>query len=163
MDFTPVTFTNHAHPHVTTFAHELALAVVFESGIQHFADQVSAYASLPPGPRSFLQQVPVAWDDTRYVEGTPGQWVVLARRKGSRWYIAGIGGDAQSRALSLPLSFLDGGSYDAVIISDGASSTAFAERADVLTAAGSLAVPLPPRGGFVATLTPRARANPQVP
>lgn len=163
MDFTPVTFTNQAHPHVTTFAHELALSVVFESGIQHFADQVSAYASLPPGPRSFLQKVPVAWDDTRYVEGIPGQWVVLARRKGSRWYVAGIGGDAQARELSLTLSFLGTGDYDAVVISDGASSTSFAQRAEVLTAASALAVSLSPRGGFVATLTPRAGAAPRAP
>lgn len=163
MDFTPVTFTNHTHAHLTTFAHELALSVVFESGIQHFADQVSAYTSLPPGPRSLLQRVPAAWDETRYVEGIPGEWVVLARRKGATWYVAGISGDAQARAPKASLSFLGAGAYDAVVFSDGASSTTFAERTEVLTAADELAVSLPPRGGFVATLTPRAGSAPPAP
>jgi hypothetical protein len=156
MDFTPVTFTPHTHPHLTTYAHELALAVVFESGIQHFADQVSAYTRLPPGTRTFLKRVPSTWDDTRYVEGIPGQWVVLARRKGSTWYVAGISGDAQARELASSLAFLDPGPYDAAIISDGTSSTTFAERSEVLAAGDVLKVSLPPRGGFVVTLTPRA-------
>ncbi len=46
MDYTPVTFSNSQHPHITSYGHELALAVVFESGLQHFADRPSAYESL---------------------------------------------------------------------------------------------------------------------
>jgi hypothetical protein len=156
MDFTPVTFSHHKYPHLTSYAHELALSVVFESGIQHFADQVSAYTSLPSGPRTFLQKVPATWDDTRYVEGIPGQWVVLARRKGTSWYLAGIGGDEQARTLAPSLGFLGDGAYDATVISDGATNTTFAERSEVVSAAGALRVSLPPRGGFVATLTRRA-------
>jgi hypothetical protein len=153
MDFTPVTFTRHAHPHLTTHAHELALSVVFESGIQHFADQVSAYATLPPGPRALLRQVPTTWDDTRYLEGVPGQWVVLARRKGSTWYVAGIDGEAKTRTLAPSLAFLGDGRFEATIISDGPSYVTFAERSAVLSAADALTVTLRPRGGFVATLT----------
>jgi alpha-glucosidase len=153
MDFTPVTFTNHTYAHLTTYAHELALSVVFESGIQHFADQVSAYANLAPGPRSFLQQIPVTWDDTRYLEGVPGQWVILARRKGTTWYLGGISGDAQPRNITLPLAFLGEGSYEGTLIADGPTNTTFAESSAVFSAADSLAVALPPRGGFVVRLT----------
>ncbi|WPQ66180.1 glycoside hydrolase family 97 catalytic domain-containing protein [Chitinophaga sancti] len=67
MDYTPVTFTNSQHPHITTYAHELALAVAFESGLQHFADSPSGYLQLPLPAMKFLQEVPVAWDDTKLV------------------------------------------------------------------------------------------------
>jgi alpha-glucosidase len=154
MDYTPVTFTNHANPHLTTYGHELALSVVFESGIQHFADRVSGYTGLPAGPRTFLQRVPTTWDETRYVEGTPGQWIVLARRKGTSWYLAGIGGDTQARNLMVNLGFLGAGSYTAAVISDGSSDTTFSESSASVSAGTSLAVSLRARGGFVATITP---------
>jgi alpha-glucosidase len=159
MDFTPVTFTNHTYAHLTTYAHELALSVIFESGLQHFADQVSGYTSLPPGPRSFLQEIPVTWDDTRYLEGLPGQWVVLARRKGTTWYLGGISGDAQARDLTLSLAFLSEGSYGASVISDGQTNTTFTESSAVLAATDSLTVALPARGGFVAKLIPQGVAG----
>jgi hypothetical protein len=153
MDFTPVTFTDAAHPHLTTFGHELALSVVFESGIQHFADRVAGYAALPAGPRAFLRAVPVTWDDTRFVAGAPGEYVVLARRRGERWYLGGIGGDATARDLQIDLSFLGAGTFSAAIIADGANDKSFAETTQSVTSNDSLAVKLRPRGGFVATLT----------
>lgn len=73
MDYTPVTFTNSQYPHLTSYAHELALSVLFESGIQHFADRPDAYRTLPPQVRDFLTRVPVSWDDTRLVSGHPGR------------------------------------------------------------------------------------------
>jgi alpha-glucosidase len=152
MDFTPVTFTDAANPHLTTFGHELALSVVFESGIQHFADSVAGYAALSAGPRAFLMAVPVTWDDTRFVEGAPGEYVVLARRKGERWYLGGIGGDATARDLQLNLSFLGAGAFSAAVIGDGNDDHSFAESARSVTSGDSLAVALRPRGGFVATL-----------
>ncbi|HEY6899868.1 MAG TPA: glycoside hydrolase family 97 catalytic domain-containing protein, partial [Puia sp.] len=77
MDYTPVTFTNSQFPHVTSYGHELALSVVFESGLQHFADRPEGYYSLPDEARRFLSEVPNAWDDTRLVEGVPGQDVIM--------------------------------------------------------------------------------------
>jgi alpha-glucosidase len=150
----PVTFTDHEYAHLTTAAHELALSVVFESGLQHFADRVSGYANLPAAPRSFLQQVPTTWDDTRYLQGYPGQWVVLARRKGNAWYVAGISGEAQARDLVMPLSFLATGQYTMTVIADGSDDDSFSESSATVTATDSLDVSLRPRGGFVARLTP---------
>jgi hypothetical protein len=154
MDYTPVTFTNHTYPHRTTYGHELALSVVFESGIQHFADRVTGSTSLAAGPRTFLQQIPTTWDDTRYLQGAPGQWVILARRKGTAWYVGGIAGDDQTRNASVPLAFLGTGTYQMTVISDGSSDTTFAERAASVTATDSLTVSVRARGGFVARLTP---------
>jgi alpha-glucosidase len=156
MDFTPVTFTDATHHHVTTFAHELALSIVFESGIQHFADRVAGYTALPAGPRAFLMTVPTTWQDTRYLEGTPGDYVVLARRKGRQWYVGGITGDANTRPLRVDLSFLDEGRFSASVIADGASDESFAEATTQVTRSDVLSVAMRPRGGFVATLTPVA-------
>ena len=76
MDYTPVTFTNKREAiRQTTFGHELALSVVFESGVFHFADRLSAYQSLPADPKEFLKKVPAVWDETQYVAGMPGQYV----------------------------------------------------------------------------------------
>jgi len=157
MDFTPVTFTNAANPHLTTFGHELALSIVFESGIQHFADRVAGYTALPAGPRAFLMAVPTTWDDTRYIQGAPGEYVVLARRKAQRWYLGGIGGDATARDLQVSLSFLGAGNFSANIIADGADAGSFAETTTSVTRSDVLPVSLPARGGFVVTLAPAAQ------
>jgi hypothetical protein len=154
MDYTPVTFTDAANAHLTTFGHELALSIVFESGIQHFADRVAGYTALPPGPRAFLASVPVTWDDTRYIEGAPGEYVVLARRKGELWYVGGIAGDATARQLELGLSFLGEGSFSAATIADGPSDESFAESTLRVTRADRLPIAMRGRGGFVVTLAP---------
>jgi hypothetical protein len=154
MDYTPVTFTNHTYPHRTTYGHELALSVVFESAIQHFADRVTGYTGLSTGPRTFLQQIPTTWDDTRFLQGAPGQWVILARRKGTTWYLGGIAGDDQTRNVTIPLAFLGQGSHQMAVISDGTSDTTFAERSATVSSSDSLAVSIRARGGFVAKLTP---------
>jgi alpha-glucosidase len=69
MDYTPVTFSDNRNPRRTTAAHELALAVLFETGWIHFADKAGSYLNLPAAPKEFLKHVPVAWDDTRFVAG----------------------------------------------------------------------------------------------
>src|SRR5690606_9231248 len=94
MDYTPVTFTDRKRGrHLTTNAHELALAVVFESGMLHLADAASVYLATKGETRRFLREIPVTWDDTRYISGTPGSHLVIARRHGDRWYVAGINGE----------------------------------------------------------------------
>lgn len=72
MDYTPVTFSDNRHPRQTTSAHELPLSVVFESGWVHFADSPEGYRAQPPAVVEFLRRVPVAWDDTRWIDGEPG-------------------------------------------------------------------------------------------
>ncbi|MGL6269836.1 MAG: glycoside hydrolase family 97 catalytic domain-containing protein, partial [Chitinophagaceae bacterium] len=64
MDYTPMGLTNFKFPHTTTFAHELALTLVFNTGIVHFADNVKAYLSLPDFVKEFIQHLPVVFDET---------------------------------------------------------------------------------------------------
>lgn len=103
MDYTPCAFSDSQHPHITTYAHELALTVLFESGLQHLADKPESYLAQPQEVQAFLSRLPAVWDETRFVSGYPGESVVLARRSGSTWYIAGINGTDEEKDLALPL------------------------------------------------------------
>jgi hypothetical protein len=160
MDYTPVTFSNKKVAHRTTYAHELALSVIFESGIQHFPDKVESYRGLPSDVQTFLRFVPVAWDDTRLVEGEPGKLVVLARRKGRAWYVAGINGEMQEKRVSVKLDFMaegasgSSGPYHVQVISDGASDTTFATGHSLQKSGEPLSVTLRPFGGFAVRLMP---------
>lgn len=99
MDYTPCAFSDSQHPHITTHAHELALTVLFESGIQHLADRPESLLDQPEAVRDFLSSLPTAWDETHLLSGYPGESVVMARRKGSVWYVAGINGTDEVRTL----------------------------------------------------------------
>ncbi|MDH3248636.1 MAG: glycoside hydrolase family 97 protein [Acidimicrobiia bacterium] len=92
MDYTPVTFSNQRYPRRTTAGHELALAVVFQSRLQHFADSAASYRAQSPEVWRYLSDVPAVWDESKLVDGYPGEWVVLARRSGVRWWMAGLSG-----------------------------------------------------------------------
>ena len=97
MDYTPGTFSNSQHPHITSYAHELALPVIFESALQHMPDRPSVYYGLPEPVKRLLSELPVAWDDTKLLAGYPGEEVILARRKGNVWYIGGINGTNETK------------------------------------------------------------------
>lgn len=101
MDYTPCAFTDSQHPHITTHAHELALTALFESGIQHLADRPESFLAQPQSVKDYLSNLPTAWDETRYVSGYPAESAVLARRKGTTWYVAGINGKDESQSLDI--------------------------------------------------------------
>jgi alpha-glucosidase len=151
MDYTPVTFTDHQYPHLTTDAHELALSVVFQTGVQHFADSVSAYESLPEAPKAFLKEVPAGWDETRALEGEPGQAVTIARREGAVWYVGSIAANA-ARTAHVPLAFLGDGPWRMTLVADGAGDRDFASRTADVTSKDTIDVPVRARGGFVMSL-----------
>jgi hypothetical protein len=148
MDYTPVTFTDVRYPRTTTNAHELAQSVAFESGIQHFADSVESYRSLPEAVKDFLRRVPVAWDETRGLSGEPGKAVVVARRSAETWYVGGLNADTATTA-AVSLSFLGAGSWGVSIISDGASDREWQVVTRTATLSHTIEVPMRARGGFV--------------
>lgn len=152
MDYTPVTFSNSQHPHITSYAHELALSVIFESGLQHFADRPSAYYALPDDPKEFLKSVPVAWDETRLLDGYPGDSVLMARRKGKTWYVAAINGTNNPKTFSPDLSFIGKGAHSLTLIKDGADDKSFLTTKSKITSRSKLTIPSLPRGGFVAVI-----------
>jgi hypothetical protein len=157
MDYTPVTFTNSQYPHTTSYGHELALSVVFESGLQHMADRPSGYIGLPDAARSFLKEVPNAWDDTKLLEGYPGRDVTIARQKGKSWYIGGINAEQIEKKKTLRFGFLpEGAKYKLTLIADGIHDKDFAVTYSVVDKSSVVDVKLLRRGGFVASLTPLA-------
>ncbi len=152
MDYTPVTFGDFLFPHHTTNGHELALAVVYESGLQHYADGVESYRGTPVYVQELLRDVPAAWDETRFVDGYPGEFVVLARRIDSRWYLAGINGLKETRTLDLPLEFLTEPST-ALIVTDAEDGTWRSESGS-FEPSDRLELTMHAAGGFLARLEP---------
>jgi hypothetical protein len=160
MDYTPTVFTPPGatnpgiQPNLTTSAHELALLVVFQSGIQHVIDSAASLAKQPAYVLDYLTGLPTAWDETRYLDGAPGQLAVVARRTGKVWYLSGINGTKDTLALDVDLSFLGKGAYRASVITDGPAQREFSHAEKSLRAADKLPVALAPRGGFAVRLTP---------
>ncbi|OZI07049.1 alpha-glucosidase [Siphonobacter sp. BAB-5385] len=149
MDYTPVAFTNSQHSHTTTYAHELALAVVFESGIQHLADRPAGFDQLPDPAKFMLSELPTAWDETRFLAGYPGKEVVIARRKAARWYVAGINGEDRSKNVSIPFHVLEKGkTYRAELMADADYDSGFNVKYLTIKAGDTLDVKCLPRGGF---------------
>ena len=101
MDYTPCTFSDSQYPHITTHGHELALTVLFESGLQHLADRPESYLSQPQEVKDFLSALPSTWDETRLIAGYPGEYVVMARRHGDTWYLAAINGTDKEKEVTL--------------------------------------------------------------
>jgi hypothetical protein len=119
MDYTPGTFSDSQFPHITTNAHELALPVLFESGIQHMADRPEGYESLPFEARQVYSHLPAAWDDTKLLAGYPGKSAVVARRSGKTWYVAGINGTDEEINLAFTLKRLNLKPKKVLLFSDG--------------------------------------------
>ena len=152
MDFTPVVLDRiNRIQRRTTSGFELALSVLFTSGIQHYAEIPEGMAKAPAYVRDFLKRVPSVWDETKFLDGYPGKFVVLARRGEGRWYVAGINGEATVRTLTLDLSELPvRGS--GTLITDGGGNLSFCQEAIRLTPGRKLEVTLQTRGGFVLVL-----------
>ena len=90
----------------TTDAFQLATTVLYQSPIQHFGLVPGNLDTQPVYVIEFLKTVPTVWDEVRYIDGYPGQFVVLARRSGSDWYIAATHAGTEARELSISLHWL---------------------------------------------------------
>lgn len=146
MDYTPGTFTDSQHKHITTHGHELALSILFESALQHMPDRPSAYKNLPFEVRNFLSEIPTAWDDTKLIAGYPEKEAVIARRKGKTWYIAGVNGTNEARVLGFSLAKLKNLGKEALLFKDGKDDKSFDIRKIELKR--EMKVECLPRGGF---------------
>jgi len=104
MDSTPVACTPKKFVRTTTAAHELATAIIFTSGIIHYADRPQFFESLPDAALQVMKDAPARWDETRCLEGTPGNAVVFARRSKNTWFVAGLNGTGASRTFVVPLN-----------------------------------------------------------
>jgi hypothetical protein len=143
MDYTPVTFSTDNRS--TTEGHELALSVVFESGLQHLADSREAYAERP-NAEWFLERVAAAWDETVVLGGRPGSEATVARRTGTDWFVGSITAGA-ARTVTVDLSFLDE-AREAILIRDGPDGDSLVRETVDLVPGERLSVAVPANGGF---------------
>ena len=149
MDYTPCAFSDSQHPHITTHAHELALTVLFESGLQHLADRPESFLAQPAEVQQFLGALPAAWDDTRLIAGYPGDYAVIARRAGKVWYVAGINGHDEPLDIVLPTDRLPRRlTPQTAFLDSGSPSTPWDIRTDS-KAKMPKRITLQPRGGFL--------------
>lgn len=155
MDYTPVTFTNSQFPHLTSYGHELALSVLFESALQHFADRPEGYSDLPDAPKQFLKEVPTGWDETVLLQGFPGKEAVLARRRSQKWYIGGINGENIEKNIKITFDFLEKNKkYKLRLIKDGKHDKQLVTDDLVIGNTDSVTVKELRRGGFAAVISP---------
>jgi hypothetical protein len=146
MDFTPMVFGDIPRIQRTTRnGFQLAEAVLFLSGIQHFAETPEGMDGVPGYVKALLRELPRKWDDARFIDGYPGRYAVIARRAGNTWYVAGLNADDTPLPLTLDLAFLAGRSGQ--IITDGAGEREFNQA---LVQGGQLRASIKPHGGFVA-------------
>jgi alpha-glucosidase len=172
MDYTPGGFRNVTAAEfsprnelplvMTTRAHQLALYVVFDSPLQMLSDSPAAYRGEPGA--EFLKAVPTSWDETRVLDGKIGEYVVIARRRGSDWFIGALT-DAP-RKLTIPLAFAGPGAFEATVYADVPESAQTPTRIGIapikLTttarATGQLTLDLVQGGGAAVQLRPVATA-----
>jgi alpha-glucosidase len=150
MDTTPVACSPKKYARTTTAAHELATAIILNSGIIHYADKPEFFEALPAPALQVLRDAPARWDETRCLMGDPGHDVVFARRSGNSWFIAGLNGSGESLPVNLDLSAFH----------DFSKRMLIAEGTDAAMQVNAVSVPdadswkheMPPRGGFILRL-----------
>lgn len=131
---------------MTSDAFQLALAVIYQNPVQNFALAPNNLEDADPIALDFMREVPTLWDDVALLEGYPGKFTVIARRSGSKWYVAGINAEKTAKDLTLKLSSL--GEGKAVMISDDKKGKLKKEEITI-GKDGKKKVSIPPSSGFV--------------
>ena len=135
------------HSRKTTDIFELASGIVMQTSVQCVAMQPNNLTELPQFELDFLKALPTTWDETRLIDGYPGRYVVLARRHGSDWYVAGLSAEKQPLTLSLDLPmFGSGKTLSCYIDSKKGEPTLTQLKTDKK---GKLKVTLQPNGGLI--------------
>jgi alpha-glucosidase len=161
MDYTPGGF-RHATPAeftprfilpevMTTRAQALAMYVVYDSPFSCVSYSPDSYAG--QAGLDFISEVPTVWDETRFLQGQIGEYLVLARRKGDTWYLGAMNNET-ARRVRIPLDFLGTGAFEVSQYTDGAAPDQVHVRQRRRLATQSLSLELAANGGAAARLSP---------
>lgn len=131
----------------TSDAFQLATSILFQTPVQFFALTPNNLEDAPDFVIDFMKNVPTTWDDTIFIDGYPGEFIVLARRHDDKWYIAGINAMKSPKTLSFSFSEMDGENF--VIINDRKNGKS--EEKLISQKKGIFEVTIQPEGGFVIT------------
>ncbi|MBW4361100.1 glycoside hydrolase family 97 protein [Flavobacterium taihuense] len=144
MDFTPMVLDSIPNiKRKTTPAFELALPVLFLSGIQHIAETPVGMAKMPKYVVDYLKDIPTNWDDSKFIDGYPGKYIVMARKKDNVWHIVGINGENKAKEIELDLSFVTNESGYVILENE----KGFQQQ--MISKNKKLKVTMKPNGGFV--------------
>jgi alpha-glucosidase len=152
MDFTPLSLARLPKIKLrTTPAAELATAVLFTSGIQHYVEIPEGMAKQPDYVQAVLKRIPSVWTDSRFLEGYPGKLAVFARRGADgRWWVAGFNGEGSAKTVEVSLAGLGKGKVaEVTVITDGESGAWARNDMKLAGKARTLRVELKPYGGFL--------------
>lgn len=138
------------HRRYTTNVFEMAAAVVIQTSIQCIAIQPNNLKELTADELTFLRSVPTEWDETRFIDGYPGRYAVIARRCGARWLIAGLNATGAPLTLTLDLPFVAGRQLTALTDVKTKDGTTVTEIAKVKTnKKNRVKVTIQPSGGVI--------------
>jgi len=124
--------------------------VVYESPFACVSDSPANYRG--QAGLDFLAAVPTSWDETRFLAGDLGEYVVVARRRGSDWYIGAMNNE-HARSVRLKLDFLGAGSHVAHMYADGKSPADLDTSDRVVRHGGELRLALAGSGGAAIRIT----------
>jgi alpha-glucosidase len=165
MDYTPGSFHNVTREEFVprmespvtmgTRAHQLAMYAVYQAAFQMVADSPQSYQGEPAF--EFIRSAPATWDETRVLNGRPGEFVTMARRHGKEWFLGSLT-NWNARQLDLPLDFLAVGDYTATIYSDAPDAEQHPKNVQIeskrVNRTSRLAAKLAPGGGYAVRFVP---------
>lgn len=146
------------HQRFTSDIFEIATGITNQCSVNCMAMQPNNLSELPQYELDFLKTIPTAWDETRFIDGYPGKYVVIARRCGEKWYVGGINGGSEALALTLQLPMLTGQTVN--LMTDEPSKANQRSQANgkgknegpkavIVSKKGEMKVTLQPMGGIV--------------
>ncbi|MDR1715163.1 MAG: glycoside hydrolase family 97 protein [Prevotella sp.] len=142
---------------IGTRAYQLALFVIFESGLQMLADNPTLYYRNEDCTR-FITQVPTTWDETKALAAQVGEYTIVAKRKGDKWYIGGMTNNKEtSREFKLDLSFLNNGkTYTMTSFEDGINAGRqamdYRKKSSTVKSGDKIKINMARNGGFAAVI-----------
>jgi alpha-glucosidase len=165
MDYTPGSFHNVTRDEFApqmqspitmgTRAHTLAMYAVYQAAIQMVADWPRSYEGQPAF--EFIRDIPATWDETRVLNGRPGEFITIVRRHGKDWFLGSLT-NWNARQLDLPLDFLGAGNYTAEVYSDAEDAAQHPQNVRIgrksVTRSSHLQAELAPGGGYAVRFVP---------
>ena len=139
----------HGTTRRTSDVFALAVAVLFQSAVQHFALAPNNLEDAPAWAIDFMKKVPTTWEEVKFIDGYPGKYVILARKSGGRWYVVGINAEKETLKKTITLPMFAAGSTLQLYSDDaqlnGSVKTIKQNKRQQLT------VTIPCNGGLVVT------------
>ena len=130
----------------TTDIFQLATAVLFQNPVQMFGLTPNNLTDVPSFEIEFMKSIPTTWDETIYIDGYPGKYVVIARRHGAKWYIAGANAGKEALRIKVSLPMIAG--KKVTEFNDDQAKNPYSKEIQISNS-GSYDLEIQPSGGFV--------------